>query len=118
MRAVLRTLMLLCLALGPGSLRMLHECAAHRHEAVAMHGDCEAGHHEAHDAPAPPRHMPADSDHCVACGDLATLSVDMPTPADVPVPAPRARITPRTPAVLARGVDAPRIVRGQPPPQA
>lgn len=115
MRVALRMLMLLCLALGPGSLRMVHECTGHRHEVATVHGACDAEHH---DAPASPRHEPSDSDHCVTCDDLATLSVDTPTPAVLPMPTLRARPASFARTTLAKAIDTPRIARGQPPPLA
>ena len=117
----LALLLALLTALGPSSLRWLHEATAHGHtdtREVACgdghHHDHDADHHE-HEGDAPA--APEDVHDCATCDALASL-----TPCETPVvalevPAPRpmfdaaAPIVAATPAPLA-------ALRAMPPPVA
>ena len=110
----LRWILALVLALGPASLRLVHGATAHGDHATAACGHDEAGHvgDERHS-------RPNTEHHCGVCDELASLTPGVSTPAAAPTVAPRCvtAIAP-SPARAPATVVAPRICRGQPPPQA
>lgn len=109
----LHWILALVLALGPASLRLVHGATAHADHpsAVGAHDD-EAHDHDDRDS------SPASDHHCGVCDELASLTPGVSTPVAAPIVAPRcvAVIAPsraHAPATIV----APRICRGQPPPQ-
>jgi len=109
----LHWILALVLALGPASLRLVHGATAH-----GEHPTAACGHdHEGDDGDSQPS-KPTTEHHCGVCDELASLTPGFSTPVAAPIVAPRcvAVIAPsraHAPATIV----APRICRGQPPPQ-
>jgi hypothetical protein len=117
----LALLLALLTALGPASLRWVHEATAHPDHADharavacddAHHHDHDAEHHESHDEPAP------EQDHgCAVCDELATLSAcDLPSSA-ISLPAPRPSFDEPAPVCIGRPAPL-AALRAMPPPAA
>jgi hypothetical protein len=86
-------LLALLTALGPASLRWIHQATAHDHGATHQVA-CEGSHHHDHDATHEgdddSRSVPTHDDDCDLCGAMATVTAfEMPFTALV-LPVPRA----------------------------
>jgi hypothetical protein len=116
----LALLLALITALGPSSLRWIHEATAHDH-AAAREVACDGSHHHDHQAThGDDGHeptAPSQDDDCEICGTLATL-----TPCEVPalelvLPVARPRFDASAPAE-AEGPAPLAALRAMPPPVA